>query len=218
MNEEIRNFTKVKSLLYLYYIANDFSLLLEYPGKVREGKGSWATIPDIAEYAEVNQGSLYVLMPRWAEWGYVKRVKFSGGLMSDNHAHWLHHIDGRGISYIKRLERWYPRLNEAKAVFDNEDRVFVPTTDPRGIVWHVPPSKAAIAIEWPFKTEDAAHPQYFWGGSFRAKDADDAFELARFLFGVTPSDEVCQYAIALQNFYLEKALNEIKQKVGITEE
>ena len=204
MGAEVRNYTKVKCLYYLEGLAE--------PGEFRSEHNYWATIPDIAREAEVNTGSLYVLMPRWERYGYVQSKYFSGDCMSDSRPHWVYKIASRGRSYLKRLDRWYARCDEAREiVYGEEGTVCSPHTRIRAIAWHTPPAKRVVTIiEWPFNTANDARWQYygFLYSDYQVENIDVAAQMAKALFGIEPTDICLKAALGIQNHFVNEALKE----------
>ena len=91
---EVRNFTKVRALLFLQRKA------IEARDDLFD---SLASVIDIAAWTGCKQSSLYVLLERWVSWGYVEVFRFPAMAMRDGHAHNFYKITPKGISYLQRL-------------------------------------------------------------------------------------------------------------------
>ncbi|MFC2047357.1 hypothetical protein ACFLTK_03690 [Chloroflexota bacterium] len=220
MGYEVRNWVKVRVLLYL----SEINKVTE-PSELGRGFGekhTWASVPDIARFTGAGVDSLRVLLGRWerAPWGYVDGRHFSSITMNDSRHHWMYKINGTGISYFNRLDRWYPRLQEAKDYLEKlweeecggDLSVLIRI---RGIAWHVRPAEWATVIEWPFATSRDAHESMVWGENFKVDNMDMAISTARSIFGIVPSRECLQYAQALEKYHVKEALEKLRQKTGV---
>jgi len=109
----IRNYTKVKVLLFL-----------------NKSAGYLFSTSAIAEGANVNIGSLYVLLARWSKWNYVH----CDNRWSDK-AHKLYSIGASGKAYLRALPKWFGLFNEAVA---EVELASLPKVAYRaGSTWHI---------------------------------------------------------------------------------
>jgi len=89
----IRNYTKARALLFL-----------------NKNDGYLFSTSEIARGANVNLGSLYVLLTRWERWGYVH----CDNRWTDK-KHRLYSIGAAGKAYLRALPKWFSLFNEAVA-------------------------------------------------------------------------------------------------------
>ncbi len=89
------NFVKLKCFLAL--------------ARLEEGSG--VTASGLARLASVELPSLYVLLPRWLRWSYVRRFTSRRG----GRIVFYYHLTKRGRNWLKRAESWHPQFREAQA-------------------------------------------------------------------------------------------------------
>ena len=207
----VRNVLKVRVLLYLN---RWLEAILKY------GLGNdaaWQAISDIARGIGLydvddmlKPSSLYVIIPRWArnDWGYVDSYGFTAEHMPNSDPHILYKINNRGLSYLKRLPKWYKYIKEAEAELDRVEDA-APFLSPKSIAWPAYPEshQDGISINWPFAGKNDADHCFVSRGKrvVFVNDINEAINTARGLFKIEPSQEYVNYALALNEYYAQKA-------------
>lgn len=195
-----RNFTKAKTLIYLYE---------RYEGVV-SGKPQvygWQSVSDLAFWCRVPSESLRVLLKRWEAWQLVESHFFSNTVTSDRRRHIFYRLGQRGLSYVKSMPKWYENLQEAKGVlreqksFVNEDAAMDPpnieiTSVP--FTTGVPASRMTVwgvRLHWPFQLPQDAQKDLLIG-QYKVK-LEVALGAVSDLYGVRVSDRCREQAIAI---------------------
>ena len=214
---EARNHTKIRVLLYLR------DRLLESQESADDFGGAWCwrAPATIAFDTGVNAASLYVIMKRWREntWGYADARYFSADQMTDGRPHWLYRINAKGLSYLNRLHKWYMAEDEVKAELAEYQREIgsdmVPwRLVPRCIAWHIKPSTWTTVINWPFASKHDTHPAKWFMKGYEVANIEEAVYTARAVFRIIPSNECIERAKAIQNHFVQEALEKLATGAG----
>ncbi len=207
----VKNFLKVRVLLFLNR---------QKESVLKEGIGNhwaWCAIPDIAlgiglsKDHRARPGSLYVVIPRWANnpWGYVDSYSFTAAQMPDSRPHTFYRINAKGEAYLRRLDKWYGYIKEAQAALDDSKEDSIPMLYPIRMHWPAYPGSRqdGVWIMWPFTSKRDAGPCFLQRSKefMFVEDIDEALNVARGLFHIEPKQECVNYALAIQKHYAEKA-------------
>ena len=207
---DVRNYFKVR---VLYYLSR--SIQSDSFGEII----AWHTAAEIAHNTGVNYKSAYVLLPRWREaaWGYVDGMHMPAVLCDDGRPHWFYKINGKGMSYLARLHKWYEFYDEAKAAVDTIEDIW-PGTDIKYVGWHVlgynEYAKAvfphSVVMFWPFRSTKDVHI-YYWpikddNNGFLRHDIKAVVNLIRSVYGIEPGLEAVKQAQGYERYLKATAL------------
>ena len=216
MEIEVRNYTKIRVLLYLKELATQAA-----EGYPFNEAHAWQTPADIAANTGVNVNSLYIILKRWRThtWGYADGQHFTAEQMADFRPHWLYKINAKGNAYLARLHKWYEPLTDvlaaAAAYTEQHGEDCKQAIAPHCICWHIKPSEWVIRITWPFESSSDASRVMTFGG-YRVKDINKAVSMARVVFRLMPSRECLARATELQNHSVKEGLDKLAARAGFT--